>query len=42
MTKPLTARQSEVLAFIRDYITANAFAPTLEEIREHFGVSKVT
>ncbi len=35
-TKKLTARQSEILAFIEAEI-ANGLPPTQEEIREHFG-----
>jgi repressor LexA len=29
---PLTRRQHEVLTFVRDYIGAHGYAPTLEEI----------
>lgn len=35
-TKKLTARQSEILEFLRSEI-AKGMPPTQEEIREHFG-----
>lgn len=38
----LTRKQAEVLAFIRGFIADQGFAPTLEEIGGHFGVSPVT
>ena len=38
----LTAKQLEVLRFIRDYRREQAIAPTLEEMASHFGVSKIT
>ncbi|HET7369357.1 MAG TPA: transcriptional repressor LexA [Gammaproteobacteria bacterium] len=34
---PLTARQSEILAFIRDMMTARSLPPTRAEIAAHFG-----
>jgi hypothetical protein len=33
----LTQRQAQVLAFLRDYITAHGYAPTLREIGAAFG-----
>ncbi|MEZ6195209.1 MAG: transcriptional repressor LexA [Planctomycetota bacterium] len=38
----LTRKQTEVLAFIRDFIADRGFAPTLEEIGGALGVSAVT
>jgi len=37
-----TKRQLEVLDFLRQYIARNRMAPTLEEMADHFGVSKIT
>lgn len=37
--KGLTRRQSEVLEFIRSYITDRKYPPTLREIGQHFGIS---
>jgi len=39
---PLTRRQNEILAYVRDYIEQNGISPTLEEIAHAFGVSRVT
>lgn len=39
---PLTRRQSEILAYIRDYVSQQGISPTLEEIANTFGVSRVT
>ena len=39
---PLTRRQSEILAYIRDYVAQQGISPTLEEIANGFGVSRVT
>ncbi|MAT16789.1 MAG: hypothetical protein CMJ46_16140 [Planctomyces sp.] len=33
----LTARQSQVLSYIRDHVTREGFAPTVREIGRHFG-----
>lgn len=33
---PLTKRQAEILAFVRDYIAAHEYAPSFLEIAEHF------
>lgn len=33
---PLTKRQREVLDFIADYIKSHRYAPSIEEIRQHF------
>ena len=40
--RPLTARQYEILEFIRDYITNKRYGPSLREIGEHFGFTHVT
>ena len=39
---PLTPKQLRVLTFIRDYTRANGYAPTMQELGDEFGVSKVT
>ena len=39
---PLTRRQSEILAYIKDYVSQQGISPTLEEIAHAFGVSRVT
>lgn len=36
MTRHVTGKQKQVLAFIRDYIEENDYAPTHEEIQRHF------
>ncbi len=45
-TKPrsngLTPKQLRVLTFIRDYTHARGYAPTMQELADEFGVSKVT
>jgi repressor LexA len=38
----LTERQLAVLNFIRDYITDKGISPTLDEMSQFFGVSKIT
>lgn len=38
---PLTRRQSEILAFIRQYSGDQGYAPTLQEIGNRFGLSSV-
>lgn len=38
----LTKRQFDVLEFIRQFRARRGFSPTLEELGQHFGVSKVT
>jgi repressor LexA len=37
--KKLTARQEEILQFIRDYIETNKFPPTVRETAENFQIS---
>lgn len=39
---PLTRRQRAILEFFRGYREENGISPTLEEIAQHFHVSKVT
>ncbi|HLS47151.1 MAG TPA: transcriptional repressor LexA [Gemmatimonadales bacterium] len=34
---PLTKRQSEILAYLQQHIGAEGYAPSFEEIAEHFG-----
>jgi len=41
-TTPLTRRQRDILAFIREYREEQGISPTLEEIAAHYGVNKVT
>lgn len=38
----LTKRQLEILNFIRQFIAANGVSPTLDEMGEHFHVSRIT
>jgi len=38
----LTRRQHDVVEFIRDYVAENAYAPTMQEIADHLGVSRPT
>ncbi|MEA3366691.1 MAG: transcriptional repressor LexA [Planctomycetota bacterium] len=38
----LTPRQHEIVEFIRDYIAQNDYAPTMQEIADHLGVSRPT
>ena len=38
----LTERQQDVLQFVRDFIQDRGISPTLEEMAQYFGVSRVT
>jgi len=38
----LTPRQHQIVEFIRDYVAENAYAPTMQEIADHLGVSRPT
>jgi repressor LexA len=38
----LTPKQLRMLTYIRDYINAHGYAPTMQELGDEFGVSKVT
>lgn len=38
----LTPKQLRVLTYIRDYQNARGYAPTMQELADEFGVSKVT
>ncbi len=38
----LTPRQHEIVEFIRDYVAENDYAPTMQEIADHLGVSRPT
>ncbi|MBN1162979.1 MAG: repressor LexA, partial [Candidatus Krumholzibacteriota bacterium] len=38
----LTKRQRQILEFIKDFQRRNAYAPSLEEIAAHFGLSAVS
>lgn len=38
----LTPKQLRVLTFIRDFTNARGYAPTMQELADEFGVSKVT
>jgi len=38
----LTRRQHEIVEFIRDYVADSGYAPTMQEIADHFGVSRPT
>ena len=37
----LTKRQKEIYDFLRDYLAREGYAPSLEEIGAHFGLSSV-
>lgn len=39
---PLTRRQRQILDFYEDYVQRNGISPTLEEVAQQMGVSKVT
>ena len=38
----LTKRQKQIIEFIKDFKGKNGYAPSLEEIRRHIGVSSVS
>jgi len=38
----LTPRQLEIVNFIRDYFAENGYAPTMQEMADHLGVSRPT
>ena len=38
----LTRRQHDSVVFIRDYVAENDYAPTMQEIADHLGVSRPT
>ncbi len=40
--RALTPKQLRVLTFIRDFTHARGYAPTMQELADEFGVSKVT
>jgi len=37
----LTKRQREIYEYLRGFLTDHGYAPSLEEIAEHFGLSSV-
>src|SRR5256712_12424671 len=37
----LTRRQKEILDYLTEYIGSQGYAPTIEEIGEHFGLSSL-
>jgi repressor LexA len=39
--RPLTRRQREIFDFLRDFVGEHGYAPSLEEIGAHFGLSSV-
>ena len=39
---PLTKRQRQILSFYEEYVTAQEMSPTLEEVANHYGLTKVT
>jgi repressor LexA len=39
--RPLTRRQREIYDFVRDFVAEQGYAPSLEEIGAHFGLSSV-
>jgi len=38
----LTPRQHDIVEFVREYIAENPYAPTMQEIADHLGVSRPT
>ena len=38
----VTPRQLEILRFIRDYRERSGYSPTMQEIGDHLGLTKVT
>ena len=38
----VTPRQMDILKFLRDYRARHAYSPTMQEIADYFGLSKVT
>lgn len=40
--EPVTPRQLEILRFVRDSRSTNGFSPTMQEIGDHLGLTKVT
>jgi len=38
----LTPKQLRILTFVRDFMRANGYAPTMQELADEFGISKVT
>lgn len=41
-TRPATPRQSQILTYARDYTREHGYSPTLQELGDHLGISKVT
>lgn len=39
---PLTKRQGDIYAYLREYVETHHYAPTLQEIAEHFGNSALS
>ena len=39
MSIELTARQSEILSFLRFFLSSHSFPPTIREIAEHFQIA---
>jgi SOS-response transcriptional repressor LexA len=39
---PLTKRQRQILSLYEEYVTAQGMSPTLEEVANHYGLTKVT
>jgi len=40
--KPVTPRQLEIFQFVRDFRAAHGYSPTMQEIGDHFRLTKVT
>lgn len=38
---PLTKRQKQILDFLQEYVAENGYAPSYEEIADHFGLSSL-
>lgn len=40
--RPPSARQSEILAFLENFVDTNGMAPSVGEVAEHFGIATAT
>ena len=38
---PLSKRQKQILDFLQEYVAENGYAPSYEEIADHFGLSSL-
>jgi len=40
--RPVTPRQMDILRFVRDYRAKHGYSPTMQEMADCFGLTKVT